>query len=90
MTVPTRQKILDQLTHSVRKLRGKRVETANLTEDALLGADLGLDSLDMLEVRFDIEDAWKIEISDSEAEALSSVRDVVDKILAKCEAAQPV
>lgn len=90
MNVPTRQKILDQLTHSVRKLRGKRVETANLTEDALLGADLGLDSLDMLEVRFDIEDAWKIEISDSEAEALSSVRDVVDKILAKCEAAQPV
>ncbi|MBX3448382.1 MAG: hypothetical protein KF777_02430 [Planctomycetaceae bacterium] len=90
MTVPTRQTILDQLTHSVRKLRGKRVETANLTEDALLGADLGLDSLDMLEVRFDIEDAWKIEISDSEAEALSSVRDVVDKILAKCEAAQPV
>jgi acyl carrier protein len=90
MTVPTRQRILDQLTHSVRKLRGKRVETANLTEDALLGADLGLDSLDMLEVRFDIEDAWKIEISDSEAEALSSVRDVVDKILAKCEAEQPV
>lgn len=90
MNVPTRQKILDQLTHSVRKLRGKRVETANLTEDALLGADLGLDSLDMLEVRFDIEDAWKIEISDSEAEALSSVRDVVDKILAKCEATQPV
>lgn len=90
MTVPTRQTILDQLTHSVRKLRGKRVETTNLTEDALLGADLGLDSLDMLEVRFDIEDAWKIEISDSEAEALSSVRDVVDKILTKCEAAQPV
>jgi acyl carrier protein len=54
-----------------------------LPEDARIIEDVGLASLDLLELRFDLETAWNTKITDEEAISLRMIRDVVDIVLAK-------
>ena len=49
--------------------------------------DIGLASLDLLELRFELEERWKTRITDEEAIRLKTVRDVVDLIAQRVEAA---
>ncbi|MDZ4688782.1 MAG: phosphopantetheine-binding protein [Planctomycetaceae bacterium] len=81
--IPTRNAIIEQLHQSLQRLRGRRIVIEMFTEEARLVEELGLDSLDRLEIRFDIEDRWKIELDDKEAAALATVRDVIDIIQSK-------
>jgi acyl carrier protein len=83
MMIPERSAIIEQLHQSLQRLRGKRVVIETFTEDARLKEELGLDSLDLLEIRFDIEDRWKLELADAEAAALVTVRDVIEIIQSK-------
>ena len=57
-----------------------KVEAEKVTLDALLKEDLGADSLDAVEIVMDIEDAFGIEIDDSEAENVATVGDLVKAI----------
>ncbi len=57
-----------------------KVEAEKVTLDALLKDDLGADSLDAVEIVMDIEDAFGIEIDDSEAENVATVGDLVKAI----------
>jgi len=43
-------------------------------------AELEIDSLDSLEIVFQLEDNFNIKISDEEAQGIRSVRDVVNKL----------
>lgn len=49
-----------------------------VTPESLVGADLGADSFDMVEVVMAVEDEFEIEIYDAEMERLSTVQDWID------------
>ena len=49
-----------------------------VTPESLVGADLGAESLDMVEIVMALEDTFEIEILDSEMAMLSTVQDWID------------
>ena len=56
------------------------VEWTPISEDTNLINDLGIDSLDRLEVVMECEDHFKINITDQNQEKIESVRDLVNVI----------
>jgi acyl carrier protein len=52
------------------------IDDSQINDDSNLTNDLGADSLDTLELVMTLEEVFKIEISDSEAEKLETVSDV--------------
>lgn len=56
------------------------VETSEVTPGASMTADLGADSLDLVELIMAIEEEFGIEIPDGEAEKISTVQDIIDYI----------
>ena len=56
------------------------VDAEKVTLDANLKEDLGADSIDAVQIIMDLEDAFNIEIDTDNAEAISTVRNIVDYI----------
>ena len=56
------------------------VDEAEVTVDASFKEDLGADSLDVVELVMELEDEFDMEISDDEAEKISTVGEVVKYI----------
>lgn len=52
------------------------VDESKIKDDSNLANDLGADSLDTLELVMTLEEEFKVEISDSEAEKLETVADI--------------
>ena len=68
---------------TVKSILSKRgVDTSKLKEDDSL-QELGLDSLDLVEVMLEIEDALNIEFSSNEIASLNTVKDVAELINSK-------
>ena len=63
-----------------------KVDEGKVTETSKFGDDLGLDSLDAVEVVMAIEDEFAIEIPDAEADKILSVEDAVKYIAAHPQA----
>ncbi|KAK3302839.1 acyl carrier protein-like protein [Chaetomium strumarium] len=61
-------------------------DPANITENAHFANDLGLDSLDTVEVVMAIEEEFSIEIPDKDADAIHSVDKAVEYILSQPDA----
>jgi len=57
-----------------------------ITEDANLTKDLGIDSLDYAELTMEFEQAFDIRIPDSDAEQLTTIHQAVDYIKKKLDA----
>tara|TARA_B100001057_G_C22372905_1_gene765396 strand:- start:131 stop:364 length:234 start_codon:yes stop_codon:yes gene_type:complete len=53
------------------------VDESKIKEESNLVNDLGADSLDTLELVMTLEQEFKIEISDSEAEKMETVADII-------------
>ena len=53
------------------------VDLDEVTTDAMLGEQLGADSLDAIELTLALEDAFAIEIPDEDAQRLLRVSDVI-------------
>ena len=54
--------------------------TTDITLDARLIDDLGVDSLDTVELVMELEERFEIEIPDEDAELMKTVKDIVDYI----------
>lgn len=63
------------------------VDIKSVTNETLLVADLGMDSLDLIECTMAIEEAFGIEIDDAEDERCASVADVIAMVERKGGAA---
>ncbi|RIA90795.1 acyl carrier protein-like protein [Glomus cerebriforme] len=57
-----------------------KVDESKVNSDARFADDLGLDSLDTVEVVMNIEEDFSIEIPDKEADEIRSIKDAVDYI----------
>jgi len=57
----------------------KRIPAENVRLDATL-SELELDSLDMINVIFELESAFDIDIPDDEARNISSVREIIARL----------
>ncbi|MDQ0408240.1 acyl carrier protein [Streptomyces sp. NBC_01723] len=78
-----------ELLDELRELLAATVEDLSVEEvvpDSSLKDDLGVDSLAMLELIAAIEDRWQIEVSQEQAEQLTTVRQIAAH-LAKSDAA---
>ena len=67
---------------TVSEILAKRVDISNLKEEDLL-MDIGLDSLDLVEVMLEIEDALGFEFDSEEIANLSTLQSVLDLINSK-------
>ena len=67
---------------TVSDILAKRVDVSNLKEEDSL-KDIGLDSLDLVEVMLEIEDALGIEFDSEEIANLSTLKSVLDLINSK-------
>ena len=59
-----------------------KVDPSKVTPTSKFSDDLGLDSLDAVEVVMAIEDEFAIEIPDAEADKIASIEDAVEYISA--------
>ena len=57
-----------------------KVEESKINEEAKFVEDMGLDSLDVVEVVMAMEEEFVLEIPDSDAEKIFSAKDVIDFI----------
>ncbi|KAF5336874.1 hypothetical protein D9611_003258 [Ephemerocybe angulata] len=64
----------------------EKIDPAKLTPTANFSKDLGLDSLDAVEVVMAVEEEFSIEIPDAEADAIQSVDQAIDYIAKTPEA----
>lgn len=78
-----RTEVLKKIQEILLEKLGKSVEVVN--EEDRFEKDLGLDSLDVIDLVMFIEDVYGIRIEDEEIENLSRVRDLVDLTLKKLE-----
>lgn len=68
------QKVIDIITHELRIKPGLVLVTSNLKDD------LGVASLDALEIIVALEDAFKIVLPDDTHENIITVQDVIDNV----------
>ena len=67
---------------TVTEILAKRVDVSNLKEEDLL-TDIGLDSLDLVEVMLEIEDTLHVEFDSGEIAELTTLKSVLDLINTK-------
>lgn len=58
----------------------EKVDPAKVTETAHFEKDLGLDSLDTVEVVMGLEEEFMLTMSDEQADKISSVKDAIDYV----------
>lgn len=77
-TILSRDEIKRKLLNVLRNY--DKVEAAKLTMECDFNKDLGLDSLDVVEVVMAVEEEFDMEIPDSAADKMTSPQDVADYI----------
>ncbi len=77
--------VKDTIKERLRKVIAKelKVEPESIADDAHIGNDLGIDSADMISVLYDIEDEFKVEISDEEMGEISTIEGIYSLVSKK-------
>ncbi|HLZ24341.1 MAG TPA: acyl carrier protein [Ktedonobacterales bacterium] len=78
MSSMSKEEILTKLKPLVAEQLG--VEESQVTEDASFTEDLNADSLDLVELIMSLEEQYKLQISDEDAEKITTVGEAVDYI----------
>jgi acyl carrier protein len=78
MSTMTREDILAKLKPLIAEQLG--VDEADVKEDASFTEDLNADSLDLVELIMSLEEQFKLQISDEDAEKITTVGEAVDYI----------
>ena len=75
----------ESIKERLRKVIAKelKVDPESIGDDAHIGNDLGIDSADMINVLYDIEDEFKVEISDEEVGEISTIQEMYNVINSK-------
>ena len=76
-----RDKVLDEIRAIIVEQLG--VEPGEVREEATFQEDLNADSLDLVELIMEMEDRFKLKISDEDAEGIATVGDAVDYVVAR-------
>jgi len=63
-----------------------RIKPAQVGETSRVFDDLGMSSLELLELRFDIESAWNVTLEDQDLPRMQVVSDVIDLIAERAAA----
>jgi acyl carrier protein len=76
---------LNSVEERLKKVLAKelKIDTSQIKNDSSLADDLGVDSADMVDLLFAIEDEFDIEISDDEVEEYQIFNDIVSRIKEK-------
>lgn len=74
MTI-TKNEILEKVTAALSRML--IIDTENITPESVLVEDLGMDSYYAVELLFELEDQYNIEIPDEEATKFKTVTDIV-------------
>jgi acyl carrier protein len=80
-----RADILNELAKIVVRVKEGTVPAEAVVEQATL-RELHLDSLDLLEMRFDLGRKWGLEVSDDDARRVRTVADIIDLVMATAAA----
>jgi NADH dehydrogenase (ubiquinone) 1 alpha/beta subcomplex 1 len=75
-----REEVTDRIIQVVKNF--DKVDSAKVSPSSKFSEDLGLDSLDAVEVVMAIEDEFAIEIPDAEADKIASIEDAISYIIA--------
>jgi NADH dehydrogenase (ubiquinone) 1 alpha/beta subcomplex 1 len=75
-----REEVTDRIIQVVTNF--DKVDSAKVSPSSKFSEDLGLDSLDAVEVVMAIEDEFAIEIPDAEADKIASIEDAISYIIA--------
>ncbi|MGH2517813.1 MAG: acyl carrier protein [Ktedonobacterales bacterium] len=78
MSSMSKEEILAKLKPIVAEQLG--VEESQVTEEASFTEDLNADSLDLVELIMSLEEQYKLQISDEDAEKITTVGEAVDYI----------
>jgi acyl carrier protein len=71
----------DQIKEKILGLAEMRLGLGNKPEEnAKIVEELGADSLDMVELVMGLEDMFDLEISDSDAEQIKTIKDAIDLV----------
>ena len=81
-----RQEIKKELASLLAVVNEDLAARADIAEDALLRDGLGLDSLQIVELLFEIEENFSIRIPDEEAQKINNLAALLDLIQAKLDA----
>jgi acyl carrier protein len=85
MTDDNRGRIIEELKPALVRASNGRAKVDQIDESALIIEDVGLASLDLLELRFELEERWKTRITDEEAIRLKRIHDVVDLLIERTQ-----
>jgi acyl carrier protein len=71
------------ITNKIKEIIGKVIGCSpeGISDSATFVDDLGLDSLAILEIAVDVENAFKIRVTDEELQSIRSIQDSVALIL---------
>lgn len=75
------QEVLDKVIQLISERFG--VDVLKITKDTTFQEDLGADSLDVVELVMELEDAFGIQISDEDAEQIVTIGDAVNYIVSQ-------